>query len=331
MIDETASEQPEKSLRDTIQEQMTEVQTRERDDSGRFASKQEESATDVAVEGAGKPKDDVQAEPAIEAPHSWKNEAKAHWDSLPKEVKQYIVDRETEVHKGFTRQDEERTFGKQLKDVINPYMPLIQAEGGTAAQAVQSLLNTAYTLRTATTAQKVELVRQMAQQYGVPLEELAQPQQWVDPALESLQQRLERIERENQALQQQRQMQQAYETESSIAAFGSKPGHEHLDKIAPHMSALIQQGLVQGSTTEELLENAYQQAVWAHPDLRSTLLLQQQQESEAKRAAEAKQKAEAARKAAGSVSGSPGVNPAAQTPERSLRDELRAQLRASQS
>ena len=325
MNDQTASEETEKSLRDQLHEAMTESQSRERDDDGKFASAKPEE-TQVVEEGKETP------EPDIEAPNSWKAEAKQHWNTLPKEVKQYIVDRETEVHKGFTRQDEERTFGKQLKDVLTPYMAMIQAEGATPSQAVQSLLNTAYTLRTANPAQKAELFRSLAQQYQVPLEELTQQQQYVDPALEQLQSRLAQIERENQMLQQQRVMQNQYEMESTIAAFGSKPGHEHLGDVSAHMSALIQSGVVQGATPDELLENAYQQAIWAKPELRSTLLAQQQAE-EAKRAAEAKQqKADAARRAAGSVSGSPVTSSAAtKAPERSLREELLAQMRAATS
>lgn len=324
MTDQTASENTEKSLRDELHEAMTAKQSQERDDAGKFA------ATDTDDTQTTDDQQVQTTEPDIEAPNSWKAEAKQHWANLPKEVKQYIVDRETEIHKGFTRQDEERTFGKQLRDVLNPYMAMIQAEGASPAQAVQSLLNTAYTLRTANPAQKAELFRSLAQQYQVPLDELAQAQQYVDPALESLQQRLERIERENQMLQQQRQFQSQYEMESTIAAFGSKPGHEHLNDVSAHMSALIQSGVVQGATTEELLENAYQQAIWAKPELRSTLLAQQQADAEKAKRAAAAEKAEAARRAAGSVSGSPGGNAAApQTPSRSLRDELLANLRAA--
>ena len=93
------------------------------------------------------------------------------------------------------------------------------------------------------------------------------------------------------------------------------------------MAALLKDGLAKD------LQDAYDQAVYARPDIRSTLLEQQLAEKEAKRVADAKAKADAARKASGSVTGSPGATAPSKSnvPERSLREELVANLAAARN
>jgi nitric oxide reductase activation protein len=90
------------------------------------------------------------------------------------------------------------------------------------------------------------------------------------------------------------------------------------------MAALIGQGAAKD------LQDAYEQAVWARPDTRATLLAQQRAEEEQKRRAEAKQKAEDARRKSVSITGGPGNTANSSAPEgRSIRDELSAAIAAS--
>ena len=147
---------------------------RPRDESGRFAAK--EGSAPAKPEAAPQEPAKVEtppkpaATPSVKAPQSWSTAAKADFDKLPPHIQAEIAKRESDVEKGFTRQDEERQFGRSLRDIINPYMPIITAEGGTPQKAVQELLNTAYLLRRGTPEQKVALFRATAQQFGIPLD-----------------------------------------------------------------------------------------------------------------------------------------------------------------
>jgi hypothetical protein len=229
-----------------------------------------------------------------------------------------IAKREQEFEKLATRQDEERNFGKQLKSVIDPYMPIINAEGGNPAAAVQQLLNTAYILRTASPAEKTKAVLQIAQAYGVDLSQASQPQAYVDP----LQERIERLEWEKQQQETAAQQREQAALASEIEAFAKDPSHPHYDAVKPDMAAL----LAHGRATS--LKEAYDMAVYARPDIRSTLLDAQLRAAEEKRVAEAKAKADQARRAGGSVNGSPGLAvPNTGAPDRSLREELQANFR----
>jgi hypothetical protein len=73
----------------------------------------------------------------------------------------------------------------------------------------------------------------------------------------------------------------------------------------------------------------YETAVWANPSTREKVLAAKEQAEQQARADQAKTKAAAAKKAAVSVTGAPGsgqASPIRGTPERSLRDEIEAQL-----
>ena len=300
------------------------ARTPERDTTGKFVKPEGDKTVAGETPEQQAAKQD-QAGKVDAAPTSWSAAAKAKWAAIDPEIRAEIARREADVTRGFTKMDEERAFGKTLREIINPYMPIISAEGGTPDRAVRELLNTAYLLRTAPVAQKVALVRQTCQQFGIPLEQLSQPQAQVHPVIADLQRQIGELTNARQVEQTQRQHQETTLLASEIQTFAAEPGHEHFEAVKAHMAALLQSGLAQD------LKDAYDQAIWARPDLRSTLLQSQQQTAEEKRVAEAKAKAEAARRAGSSVTGAPGAGGSAIPPaNRSLRDELRAQLQAAQ-
>lgn len=361
-IDTTApADTAEKSLREEIQEAFTATaasggdetpadtgastaEARSRDGRGRFAGKVD--ATDATIvepaaraqvpaagivgtaapgQGAPAAAGEQQAAP-IAPPANLKPELRAAWDAAPPELRKHFADREAEIHRGFTRMDEERQYGKQMRDVITPYLPLIQAQGGDPASAVKSLLNTAYIFTAGTPAQKVQALQSVAQQYGIPLDQVQQMQQQqrVDPQVAALQRQVQELSTARQQELTQREQHANYEITSHIAAFAAAPGHEHFESVKTFMGSLITGGHAKD------LQDAYDQAVWARPDLRQTVLAAQQQTAEQARVTQAQARAAAAKQAAGSVSGTPGVSVPVDAPNRSLRDEIRANLRAAQ-
>jgi len=326
----------EKSLRDELSAAVEQAEARARDEQGRFTQAEKDAASakvgqQVAAEQGTPVQSDQNAQAAATGPaypNSWKAEHKAKWDALPVDVRQYITEREQQIHQGMTRADDDRTFGKSMKDVVSPYMAVIQAEGSNPHEAVKSLLNTAYVLRTAQPAQKVELFANLMQQYSIHPQDLFNRLQGgaprIDPQVSALQQRLDQIEQERQAEIQSRQQTEIQEAHGTIDAFASQPGHEHFDKVRFVMGVFLRDGVAKD------MEDAYQRAVYADPDLRSTMLAANSQSEQAKRVADAQAKAEAARRAGSSVSGSPGTaSPAAAKNERSLREELEAAFQSA--
>ncbi|MDR6393053.1 hypothetical protein [Paraburkholderia phenoliruptrix] len=260
------------------------------------------------------------AETKAKAPQSWSAAERAHWDKIPVEVQAVIARREEEAHRGITTLGQDAAFGKKLKDVISPYLPIIRAEGGDEAGAVRDLLQTAYTLRTASPEQKIGLFRHLAGQFGVDLSVAAQGAPQVDPELQSLRQELAQLKGHLTSAEQQQHQHVQGQAQAIIDAFAADPKNEFYEQVKPLMAHL----LVAGQAKD--MQEAYDMACHANPDVRSTILTRQQADAEAKRAAEAKAKVDAKRKAAGSISGSPaGTVSTTITPNQnlSLRDELR--------
>lgn len=260
------------------------------------------------------------------APQSWSAAEKAHWDKIPPEVQAVIARREEEAHRGITTLGQDAALGKKLKDVINPYLPMIRAEGGDEAGAVRDLLQTAYILRTAAPEQKIGVFRHLAGQFGVDLAVAAQGVPQVSPELQSLRQELAQLKGHLTSTEQQQHQQIQGQAQAMIEAFAADPKNEFYEQVKPLMAHL----LVAGQAKD--MQEAYDMACHANPDVRSTILTRQQAESEAKRAAEAKAKADAKRKAAGSISGSPAGTVSttiAANQDLPLREELRQAWRAA--
>lgn len=293
---------------------------RSRDEAGKFAKK-ETKQKEASKENISEVRSDAKTE--IKAPNSWSANAKTKWTEIPTELQAEINKRETEIHQGFTRMDEDRQFGKALKDIVQPYMPIIQAEGGTPVTAIQALLNSAYVLRTGTPQAKTQLFQQLAQQYGVDLAQISQGQVKVDPQLQAIQSELVQLKSDRQQEITMREQQQREALQGTIDAFAADPAHVHFEVVKPHMVALLKGGLAKD------LQDAYDQAVHARPDIRSTLLQSQSAELEANRIADAKAKADKARKASVSVRGGPGATAPTNSTvsNRSLREELVANFR----
>lgn len=263
---------------------------------------------------------------AADAPRSWNATEKAHWPKVPPEVQAVIARREEEVHRAITGMGQDAALGRKINEVSTPYLPMLRAEGADPVVAFQSLLQTAYMLRTAPQAQKDALFGNLARQYGVNLTAAAGDAPRIDPTIQALQTQVQRMEQERQQAQTQQHQQFQASLQGQIDAFKNDPKNEFYEQARPVMSAL----LAGGQATD--LQQAYDMACNAIPDVRSTIQQRLTADSEAKRAAEAKAKADAKRRAGASITGSPGAA-SPTTPngksDLSLRDEIKANYQAA--
>jgi len=313
-------EETEVSLRDQIKSAITEVnEPEEGDDLPEVIEKIEEKPRDETGKFK-KAEEVIEKEIDDPAPASLSGPMKAKWKELPQDVRAEWSKRENDIHKMFTAHDGELRLGREMKDVISPYIPIIQAEGGTPVKAVSDLLNTAYVLRTGTPEQKANLLYQVAQQYGVDLGKIQSPQ-YTDPTIKSLQDEIQQLKQQTSPEVIEKQLQERIENariQSEVNAFAADTSKIHFEQVKADMAALL------GNGRAKDLQEAYDMACWARPEIRSTLLESQ----------EAKKKEEIAnkKKAAVSLTGSPGVfEPNSTPPNRSLRDEIKANIQAARS
>lgn len=270
-----------------------------------------------AVVGTGEGSTPISS--AQPAPASWSNAVKAKWAALDPEIRSEIVKREADVHKGFTKMDEERTFAKQMQQVVAPYEAIIRAEGGTVPTAVASVLNTAYILRTGDPQAKARAVAEVCQQYGVDLNLVAQPQGQLPPEVLGLRQELQELKGQWTQRQQQERQQMESQVLNAVETFRQDPKHPHFATVSAQMGALMQAGQA------ETLEQAYEMAIWANAEVRPQLLAAQTAQLTAP--VLAKQKIEKARAKGVSVRGGPGGYTAPATnPNASVRESLEAAM-----
>ncbi len=300
---------------------------RARDEQGRFAKQEAaaEKAAEVKAETVVKADETAKVEKPEEAkrapapPNGWSAEAKAKWHELPPEIMSAVAQREADLGRAAGKMDEERALGRDVSKVFQPYMPILQAEGTTPIQAVQSLLNTAYILRQGSPQQKKAALLETAKQFGIDITPDTRTSATnANPELSAIQQELAQLKGQLSARDTQVQSASDAQMRQEIDAFAADSANVYFAEVKPEMAALLSAGRAKD------LKTAYDMACWARPDIRSSIQAQTRADDERKR----REAAEEARRKAVSVTGAPGVTAAPSAGSRSLREELEANMAA---
>lgn len=324
-----------------------------RDEQGKFAAKQAEetiSANPAAIDPNAQIKPVAGQEPAPDAkslvtpPATWSASAKAVYATLPETARKEIAKREQDYARGIQQHAEHAKGYQTMMREFQPYEAMMRAEGGTPEGAIRDLMKTSYMLRTGTPQERGQLVMQIAQRFGADVSQFTgkqaeQPagqqefmpqiaqyvQQLVNPHL----QRIQSWEQGQQTAQQQQQQALQHDTVSQIEAFqnataedGISPKHVYFENVRELMSGYF----ASGQATS--LDQAYDMACWANPEVRAALQANLQRSTETQRLEDAKRKTADARKAGFNVSGQGGVGISGST-HTSLRDELSSQLESA--
>lgn len=300
-----------------------------RDEAGRFAAGEKpagEKPTDAPANvdvivpadttvDAGATKPDAPLIPERRAPSSWKPDAQAAFNTLPPNIQDEVLRRETDYHKGIEGYKKHAQTAQAFERVIQPYAQTIQQLGIDAPTAVGQLLKADHTLRYADPATKAQFFSQLAQQYGVDLAQVANLSA-VDPAYKALQQQVQDQQRELQTWKTQQAQREQSVVMSELEKFAADPKNAHFDAVRNDMALLLESGKAQS------LQDAYNTAVWMRGDIRQSLIEQQRAEAQKKAIEQAHhQKTKAASVSVkGSSPASGGVPPV----KGSLRETLEA-------
>lgn len=312
---ETAVEAAPEALEKVVED----TPSQDRDESGKFVAKPKEPvATGLSPQSSASPKEDqpasapapeAQSEPVRDinkAPSSWRPAAKAAYEKLSPEIRAEVHRREGDFLKGQSNLLPDAHLGQSMRQVIDPYRMLIDAEGGTPERAVGQLLQTASILRMGTPAQKTQLLFQIAQQYGVEMPNSGTPEPNLGTEQPQRDPRVDQLFQYLQTQEQGRQAQQQQELEGVAGAWiaetdaAGKPLRPYLDDVMAGMNVRVPQ--IRGSdpslSHKEVLQKAYEQETWAHPEIRSILFKEQSEQLEAKNRAENQERVNLAKKAA---------------------------------
>lgn len=299
---------------------------RARDETGKFKAKDaiEAPKADAAVTTEAPKPADVAAQkaetvPDIAPPLNWKGAGKVDWKRLPKAIQQ-------EITQDYTRSTETQAKLQKLETVIGGERgQQLSATYGSVEQGLQNL----FAISDMATKNPQGFLLWFAQQRGVNLAQMVGQasqqqegqQQQPNPAQQAdpIAQRLSQLETMIQGFAQQTQQASQAPVLSEIDRFASDPAHPYWNDVQDDIKALLQGGRVQGSSPTEKLQNAYDMAVWAHPEIRKTLIESQQKNFVSQQAEVAKQ----ALNASSSISGSPaGAKIANQEPDETLEQTI---------
>jgi hypothetical protein len=247
-----------------------------------------------------------------------KDEAEAFAKASP-EVQAAFIRRSEEMHRGFEQFRGKAQFGDSMERAIAPYSQHMQQLGVAPDQAISHLLNAEYLLRTGTPEQKQQYFAQLARDYGVNLgqtAEFAANQPQPDPQVQALQTQLQQMQSWVNQQNQAREWQERQSLNSEIERFSKDPAHAHFEEVREQMAGLLQAGLAPD------LKSAYEMAIYAHPEVRSRVLAEQQAKAEETRRAQAAQKARDAKTAAAVNVPRKGTLPAAK-PIGTMDDTIR--------
>lgn len=254
------------------------------------------------------------------------------------------------MHRALTAQDAERAFGRELKQVFDQNQPILQRAGVTPVALVSEFMQRAAVLQGSDVHAKAAMLREIAQRHGIDARTLlgippqagatgnpagAQPAPGLlplPPALAEMQRqwaemrsRWDAQQQEQQRAQQEAQAREEQQALSDIMAFRSQPEIRFFDEVRDHMILLL------NGQAASTLEEAYNQAIWARPDIRA--ILQKEEADKLRAQQQQRSRVQVARQRAGSVRGSAGSSSTAanQPNNRTVREELQAALAEAQS
>lgn len=306
---------------------------RARTPDGKFAPKPTEAAPEKVAAAPETPSTDAAkaSDPAAQTatvapPAGWTAAEKAEWSKLSPALQNAVSRREAEIARGGQQWSEEK---RRYESVLSPVAEAARRNGLSTEQGLQSLLNAQSFLE----RDPAGAIKWLAQSHGVNLATLAGQPNEVSSATQAPD--IEAIVRQavqrsvapivapiQQRWQQEEQRQQEMTTQM-VVDFSTSPGHEHFGSVEQDIMDLIPPLKDRNPTwtPQQVLQEAYDRAVFANPATRQTILTAREQAAETKRREEAAQRATKARGAAVSVTGSPQGS-AGNEPAASLREEI---------
>jgi hypothetical protein len=239
---------------------------RSRDERGRFAPKTDsppQTAPDATPDAAIVASADTPADPKPVEPEKawtdghfrgWAPEKRAAFEKLPPEAQAVAMDIAKDLQAEFTRKTQETAdWKKKVEPVLSTLakeQDLWADQGLNPLQAFQNYANIERTLKFGNFSDKIGLVQQICDVYGIPF----QAPQAADPYQAALHDQNAAVAREkanSEGLKRQLQSFETQEINRTIEQFSSAknpdgtPAHPHFETVKPAMSALLTSGRAQ--------------------------------------------------------------------------------------
>lgn len=265
------------------------------------------------------------ATPDAPAPRTMAPAAREHWANLPRPVKDAFLKVEGQAARAVNEAQQHRQTAERFTQVVQPFLPHLQAIGVAPEAAIRELFTMEYKLRSGSPAERTGLILSLMERGGVTPHALAdaiegrpppQGQQPMrDPRVDEL---LGRVE---QAKQRRVEATSAQAAEQLRAFEATQP--EFFNDVAADMADLVVAERRKGRAVDAAaLQRIYEKACLINDDVRP--IVEQRKAEEAKRAQQ--HKAAQARHAGGSIQSQPAPPGAKRTGMAGLYEALAKNL-----
>lgn len=218
------------------------------------------------------PKEDLPKDESL--PDTWRPEALEALKNADPLVQEEVAKREQEMAAGISMYKEAAGQGAAFNQILEPFAESMQQAGVNPFQEVSSLLQTREVLLRGAPEQKLELLYEIADTFGV---DISQERPYVDPAAKRLQMENSELKSELTAAQQKQADDARTQIQAEITKFAENSENEFFDEVSGEMAVLMR-------GDENLsLKDAYDKAVWANPATRQKLIERQAASAEEKR------------------------------------------------
>ena len=279
-------------------------------------------ATDDADSEGSEPDDQT-----ITAPQSMSAKDREAFYTLPPENQKWISDRVKAQEADYTRKTmevaEQRKLYDRLEQAIAPRRQQFAMNGMDEGTAIGQLL----ALSDYADSDPVGFTRYLLEQRGIPVSALTTApgvDNYVDPQMLAMQNRLQGFENHFAQQQSQQLEQQGEVVSGAIESFATaNPFYGELEgEMIPIVSAL--RDSKPGLTSDQYLQMAYKMALATNDEVSGKIEVDRKAKSEAERIAKAKKNATAARRAGGTSIRATGTLPAGAAKAKSVDDFIGA-------
>lgn len=263
-----------------------------RDEKGRFASKQAEPEQTLVQQAQGDA-------PVVRArPSSWKKDYEEDWGKLDPRLQDYINQRESDYAKGVSSYKQNYEAVAPIYEAMQPFMPLLQQHNMQPNTWITNLGNAHKSLISGSPEEKLQMFARLANDYGVPLQALTGQQ--YDPQQSQFLSEFNSLKGQLAEMRQAQEQKEQMTLQQEIESF--QKDAPHFEEVRETMAQLLQSGVAND------LKSAYDKAIRLNDEVWQKQQAEAQQaKAQATAQAQVQQAAAAKAKTVSTRSNSPTV------------------------
>jgi hypothetical protein len=196
-------------------------------------------------------------------PKTWTPAAAEALKAASPLIQAEVAKREEDMFRGLEGYKADANLGKVFHTIVSPHMALMQQHGVDPQVLIPNLLDAHKILSLGSAEQKLTYFRQLAADYGIPLEQAAAEAPYVDPEVQRLTIENRRLQSERQREQQQAATHARSTAAQTLDAFIADPKNIYFEEVGNDIAKLLEGGVC------KTLQEAYEKAVWANPVTRA--------------------------------------------------------------